>query len=475
MKCSIIRGLGFVGLLAVAPMLAALDRVCPETIADFPALPFHPEQTDITSGALTFAQTIDLGRKLFTAVVNACDGQGRPTTTGNQMARAPVTEPFARLGGPDSNSCAGCHVLPMVGGAGGFEANVFHGAQMIEPLTTSLSEDISSFRNTPVTFGAGAIDQLAREMTADLKRAARRLPDGWNVIRSKGVSFEVLVASRVVVDSIGIGPDLIVRPFGVAGETATLREFSRDAFNNHHGMQAEEIFDLDPARGPDFDGDGVARELTVGDITAITDFQVALPVPGRVAPADAGERARAERGEALFASVGCATCHVPKMTLRSRIFDDRTGHAFDMVANGQTPRLQPSGARGAVVPLYSDLKVHDLCDPVEQAGAIRHFCNERHATETRRDQLDWTKTLRPGSEFFVTARLWVAGNTAPYGHRGDLPSLYEAILAHGGEARAVRDAYVALPLTDREDVIRFLKTLRAPEQPGSLLVGGVAQ
>lgn len=254
-----------------------------------------------------------------------------------------------------------------------------------------------------------------------------------------------------------------------------MRNFSRDAFNNHHGMQAEEIFDLDSTRGADFDKDGIARELTVGDLTAATVFQAALPIPGRVLPTDTTELSRVTRGEALFASLGCSGCHVPEMALKSRIFNDGTGFTFDMVANGQTPRLIPNGKSAVRVRLYGDLKIHDLCDPEGQVDAIRHFCNEHHATETRRDQLDNTQTLRPGSEFFITAELWAAGNTAPYGHRGDLPSLYEAILAHGGEARAVRDSYLAQTQTDRENVIKFLKTLRAPVQAGSLLVNGVPQ
>lgn len=467
--------IGAVILCLISTGVHALERTCPEGFADFPAVPTHPEQADITQGTVPFTDLFAHGQTLFTAIYNACDGQGRPATTGDQVARAPVEPHFARIGGPDSNSCAGCHFQPRIGGASDFAGNVFHGAQMIEPMTLSVSEDISSLRNTPHAFGSGAVDQLAREMTLALQRAARQLPDGWNTITAKGVSFQVQIQNRVVIDSIGIDPDLVVKPFGVTGEGPSLRQFSRDAFNNHHGMQAEEIFDLDPARGPDFDQDGVERELTVGDLTAVTVFQAALPIPSRVNPTDATELSRVTRGEQVFSSVGCAACHVPEMRLNSRVFNDGTGYTFDMVANGETPRLTPTGRSAARVRLYSDLKIHNLCDPVEQADAVRHFCNEHHATETRRDQLDHTSTLRPGSEFFITARLWAAGNTAPYGHRGDLPTLYEAILAHGGEARAARDSYAALTLTDRENVIKFLKTLRAPTQAGSLLVGGVAQ
>lgn len=470
-----LSGFAALCLFISAGAQAHVPHVCPDGFSDFPGLPGHLEQTDITTGAVSFANVFAQGQTLFTAIFNVCDGQGRPATTGNQLARAPVDPHFARIGGPDTNACAGCHFQPMIGGAADFAGNVFHGAQMVDPMTTSTSEDVSSLRNTPATFGAGAVDQLAREMTAELQSKARRLPDGWNTITTKGISFQVQSLSRKIVDSIGVNPDLVIRPFGVTGEGASLRVFSRDAFNNHHGMQAEEIFDFDPTRGADFDMDGVSRELTVGDLTATTVFQAALPIPGRVLPTDTTELGRVTRGESLFASLGCSSCHVPELVLKSRIFNDGTGFTFNMVTNGQTPRLTPSGRSAARVRLYGDLKIHNLCDPVGQVDAVRHFCNEHHGTETRRDQLDNTKTLRPGAEFFITAELWSVGNTAPYGHRGDLPTIYEAILAHGGEARAIRDSYLVQTQTDRENVVMFLKTLRAPIQAGTLLVNGVPQ
>ena len=51
-------------------------------------------------------------------------------------------------------------------------------------------------------------------------------------------------------------------------------------------------------------------------------------------------------------------------------------------------------------------------------------------------------------------------NSDPYGHRGDLTTLTEAIHFHGGEARASRDAFFALGEDERGAVIEFLKTLQ---------------
>ena len=100
-----------------------------------------------------------------------------------------------------------------------------------------------------------------------------------------------------------------------------------------------------------------------------------------------------------------------------------------------------------------DLKRHNLCDDPGDPGAIQFYCNEKLA-QGRPDQ-----DGRPGAEFFITRKLWDAGNGAPYGHRGDLTTIAEAILAHGGEARAARDAFAGRPVEDQAAVVNFLKTL----------------
>jgi len=60
---------------------------------------------------------------------------------------------------------------------------------------------------------------------------------------------------------------------------------------------------------------------------------------------------------------------------------------------------------------------------------------------------------------FLSRKLWDAGNSDPYGHRGDLTTLTEAIWFHGGEARQERDAFFNLPKTRQDEVIEFLKSM----------------
>jgi len=64
---------------------------------------------------------------------------------------------------------------------------------------------------------------------------------------------------------------------------------------------------------------------------------------------------------------------------------------------------------------------------------------------------------------FMTAELWGVADTGPYGHRGDLTTLDQSILAHGGEGTASMKAYAALSDADRAAIITFLQSMRMPQ------------
>ncbi len=462
--------LGLIGAVHIVEARAEGPLACGD-LPDEPALPGHVEQREIVSGQLAFRAVFEAGRTLFTAVFNICDGQGRPATTGTGAARAPSQPAFTRISAPDASSCADCHSDPRPGGGGGVVDNVFVLAQALDPITLSVAPEFSNERNTLGMFGAGPIEMLAREITADLQAQAlalqhRNAPDGDHVLTSKGVDFAITLRNGVVIAAEGVDKDLVIKPFHQAGVVRSLREFTVNAMNHHHGMQAEERFDI-PLGDDDFDQDGVVRELTDGDITAATIYQAALATPGRVRPKAPEQRATVAHGEELFEQIGCTTCHVPEMRLDSRLFVEPYGlnppgtlnevtqsFAFDMTRQGEGQRLERTPGGGAIVRAYTDLKRHNLCDPPDHPDPIRFFGNERLA-QGRPDQ-----DGRPGTEFFLTRKLWDVGNSAPYGHRGDLTTIAEAILAHGGEARATRDAFNDLPLADQAAIVKFLKTLQ---------------
>lgn len=474
--------------MALVPIAATADlvRTCPDGFNDDPVIGSHIEQVDINNGSLEFDEINDHGEALFVARFNRCDGQGRPATTGGGDKRVPPTVSEEgetlnsgqvsklRTSAPDSDACSGCHAQPEVGGAGDFVANVFVLAQVLDPVTLSVSPTRSNSRNTLGMHGSGPIEMLAREMTTDLQAQRAGLPDGIHTLTTKGVDFEIEISGGEVIEAEGIDHDLIVKPFHQAGKVISLREFSTNAMNHHHGMQAEERFDLNPAKGEaDFDEDGVERELTIGDQTAISIWQAQLSTPVQVLPKSKKERKVINKGEELFADAACTACHLPKLVLNSRDFvepnpfnppgtcasaaDGCPDFSFDMTEDGDEPRLQKASNGTAMVRAYTDLKRHNLCDD-EGPGAIRFFCNEELA-QGRPDQ-----DGKPGTEFFLTRKLWDVGNTAPYGHRGDVSTIFEAIMLHGGEGRASRDAYAAMTDADQKAVVKFLKTLQIVSQ-----------
>jgi hypothetical protein len=449
-------------------------------LGERPAITRHVDQSAIDAGELSLADLNDLGLMLFDARFNRLDGQGRPATTGGGAPREPDEPAFIRTSAPDSTACSGCHAQPRSGGAGGFATNVFVLAQTLDPVTDSVDGAFSNERNTLGMMGAGPIEMLAREMTAELiaireTAVADAADTGMTVTRplvAKNVSFgtiTVLPDGRIDPSGIdGVDWDLIVKPFHQKGAVVSIREFTNNAMNHHHGMQSVERFGLDT----DPDQDGVVNELTIGDMTAVTIFQAALNTPGRVIPHEF--MAEVSEGEQLFGDIGCTECHIPALTLDDPVFtepnpfnpdgnltpdDLSTTFAFDLTADGPTPRLERTENGGAVVRTFTDLKRHNLTD-----DELDFFGNE----QIPQGKLNG---FAPASDFtieppprptheFLTRKLWDAGNTDPYGHRGDLTTMTDAIFYHGGDARASRDAFFALPRTDQDRMIEFLRTLQ---------------
>src|SRR5262249_59882893 len=115
----------------------------------------------------------------------------------------------------------------------------------------------------------------------------RNLDGTWNTIQVSGIPGPSLVTTGA-----NDPPSLIIRPFHQSGNVISLRQFTNNAFNHHHGMQSEERFGI----GIDADGDGFVNELTRADVTAVTLFQATLAVPGRVQSRDPEVRAAARNG-----------------------------------------------------------------------------------------------------------------------------------------------------------------------------------
>jgi CxxC motif-containing protein (DUF1111 family) len=267
------------------------------------------------------------------------------------------------------------------------------------------------------------------------------------------------------------------------------------------GMQPEEFVLRVPGGDEkrDLDGDGVVRELSVGDITAMTIYTAAQETPqsfarlaqlGYVVAPTSEQTAQIERGRAAFESSGCATCHRPEMRLRDTIFEEPTARGggnyydkllasknpgysperaarFDLLTDAQEPRVEKDPGGGAIVRLYGDLKRHRMGRLLaDQGGPTAAFVAEFAPL-----QIDGQVVLI-APEAFLTPELWGVGNTPPYLHDGRAGTLREAVLLHGedspapagdpgrSEAQESRDAFTKLPAAQQTDLIAFLRSLQ---------------
>jgi CxxC motif-containing protein (DUF1111 family) len=129
------------------------------------------------------------------------------------------------------------------------------------------------------------------------------------------------------------------------------------------------------------------------------------------------------RGKQQFYTSGCASCHVPKFVTRRDA--DHEAQAFQLIWP------------------YSDFLLHDMGDGLADGQAVGVASGREWRTQPLWG-IGLTQTVNNHS-FFL--------------HDGRARNLTEAILWHGGEAQAARDAFAALPADDRAALLKFLETL----------------
>jgi hypothetical protein len=425
------------------------------------------EQSDITGGGLTLDEIRAAGLAIFATPFNKHDGYGDgpvdwiDTTSPGRRPTLQDNGTFLRVNGLDSQNCQECHsvgsnaVVPFryaIGGVGGSNNNA-----IFQPKTIDVDDEAFNgfaafdgrYINPPFLFGSGGVELVGKEMTGELRRRQRiafNNPDSVIPLVVKGVDFGSIVfdsgtQSFDTSNVEGVDEDLVVRPFGRKGEFSTTREFDVGALQFHLGMQpVEEV-----GENIDGDGDGVVNEILVGELSALHVFDTNLERPTQD-PLDATSAAGAE----TFSSIGCSGCHKPFLDAAGRVLTysfpvdpaqptENTYYAADLASSPAGFDL--NGIGGIRVPLFSDLKRHDMGD-----GLAESFGHE----------LD---------REFITARLWGVADTAPYLHDGRALTLTEAILQHGGEAQAASDSFAGLSDSKKIELLGFLRTLRTPVDP----------
>ena len=157
-----------------------------------------------------------------------------------------------------------------------------------------------------------------------------------------------------------------------------------------------------------------------------------------------------------FVDTGCAGCHVPVLKTRSRLLPlshpevphDPWRNVYATIDLAEVGFERVPGEDGVFVPLFADLKRHDMGEGLAESFAFGEISNSE----------------------FTTARLWGVADTAPYLHDGRASLLSQAIEAHGGDAREARDAFMRLSDRARAQLLAFLGRLRTPIDPNRELI-----
>jgi CxxC motif-containing protein (DUF1111 family) len=374
--------------------------------------------------------------------------------------------------GPTYNrvSCSGCHTRdgrghPPADGTGPLDSMLFRlGVRLADGSVATVHPDYGDQLNERAVPGVPAEGVARIAWTEVTGRYADGAP--WSLLRPsytiEAASFsaldDVLISPRVAPAVIGLGlleavpeatlealadPDdrdgdgisgrlnrvwsdsaarILPGRFGWKANVATLVDQNAGAALGDIGLTsplraepncppaqraclATASHDADPDLAPSF-------------LERLTLYTRLLAVPAQRDPDDP----MVQRGEALFREVGCAACHLPTL---------RTG-----------PAALPELAQQTFHP-FTDLLLHDLGEDL---------------ADGRPDGLATGREWR-------TAPLWGLGLVGRVNghdrllHDGRARGFAEAILWHGGEARAARDAFAGLDRVDRDALVAFLASL----------------
>jgi CxxC motif-containing protein (DUF1111 family) len=267
-------------------------------------------------------------------------------------------------------------------------------------------------RNTPALFGASLIDAIPDAAIVANERN-QRMKLGLSAL-----SGEQIPAGRAAkLSRTRIGK------FGWKANIGNLSEFVRVACASELGLSNPLQAQPASLSQPEYRPRGL--DLTDQQCDQMTAYIASLPRPREVIPSSAAEAARAVAGKKHFMQIGCINCHTSDL----------------------------AEAQG----IYSDLLLHEMGEGLGGGGG--GFYGEESSDPSAEPDFDGGST---SPSEWRTPPLWGIADSAPYLHDGRAASLAEAIKLHAGQASSSANRFASLSEVQKEELIAFLNTLRAP-------------
>jgi CxxC motif-containing protein (DUF1111 family) len=271
-----------------------------------------------------------------------------------------------------------------------------------------------SVRLPPPVFGAGFIEAIPEN--AILANADPNDADGDGI---SGRPNYVPAAAFVPATEPGAGPGLRLGRFGRKAQNAFLLQQVVSAYLQDIGVTSPFLptENRNPLSGVPVEAVDKVPDPEVNESTvqAVTHYlrTLAPPEPGD----DTDQR---NEGRALFTQIQCSKCHVPTL---------------------QTGASRIAALSNRSVLLYSDLLLHDMGDELAD-----------NRPDGQASGREWRTTPLWGLRLM---RRFLNGE-ALLMHDGRAKTIEEAILLHGGEALASRNAFAQLTQAQRMALLDFV-------------------
>ena len=345
----------------------------------------------------------------------------------------------------NGRACAECHQNPVSGGASQFtELRIGHRDQngnFVNPTVPiddgaatitgrsilndravvpeaqehiPVTENIRALRAALNTLGDGFVESIADSTLQSIAAQQPQLSGG----RIRGEAIQVPIFEAPNKTRVG--------RFGWKDQHGSLLSFIADAYLNEMGVTNRlRPHDTTTIGKVTADPEDVPDRLGLADIDHFAAFIRGTKVPPR--DANLAATAGALSGEQLFASIGCAACHVTTLT---------TAPAGTVVDGGMF--VVPDALGNKIIHPFSDFLLHDIetGDGIVQTAGLQETANK----------------LR-------TAPLWGLRMRPRFMHDLLSPTLENAIERHRGEAEHVSRRFRELTPAEKQDLVTFLNSL----------------